>query len=486
MNIHTPWFRLLAGWLLMPALNVSAEALSLTDCSLEAVDRSLILEAQCGQLRVAENPQREQARQIELYFAQVPARSREPAPDPIVYFAGGPGQSASESFHLIYPVLHALNRKRPLWILDQRGTGRSVPLRCDQPVERWIKLEDDTAVEFARSCRQALEAQGHDLRWYGTTEAIEDLERLRQAMGAPQLNLIAGSYGTRVAQAYMRRYPDAVRTAVLDGLVPPGLALGQEHALNLERALELQAAHCDSRPACAERFGSLRASLSELSSLLQGQEQIVTVAGPRKGEPMEVPLSADTLSAVVRLFSYGRDSASLLPLVLDEARQGRPEMLASQAAILLDAMAEGIYHGMQLSVSCSEDMPRLQADPDDAQRLLGEALTHFMRLQCAQWPSKPIDADFFEPVRVNVPTLLLSGEWDPVTPPSYGETVAADLPNARHFVLPGQGHIVMRAGCMPELIEEFVSAASSDQLEAECLDSLGPPAIFLSTTGTAP
>ena len=201
---------------------------------------------------------------------------------------------------------------------------------------------------------------------------------------------------------------------------------------------------------------------------------------------MEVPLSADTLAAVVRLFSYGRDSASLLPLVLDEARQGRPQMLASQAAILLDAMAEGIYHGMQLSVSCSEDMPRLRADPDDAQRVLGDGLTHFMRLQCAQWPTKPIAADFHEPVRVDVPTLLLSGEWDPVTPPSYGDIVAAELPNARHLVLPGQGHIVMRAGCMPELIEEFVSVASSQSLQAECLDSLGPPAVFLSTTGTAP
>ena len=486
MNIHTLWFRSLAGWLLMPALSVSAEVLTLTDCALEAADRSLILEAQCGQLRLAENPQQPEGRQISLSFAVVPARSREPAADPIVYFAGGPGQSASESFHLIHPVLHALNRKRPLWILDQRGTGRSEPLRCDQPVEQWIKLEDSTAIEFAQACRQALEAQGRDLRWYGTTEAIQDLEQLRLAMGAPRLNLIAGSYGTRVAQAYMRRYPGSVRTAVLDGVVPPGLALGQEHALNLERALDLQAAHCHSRPACAERFGSLRASLTQLMSLLQGREQVVTVASPRTGEPMEVPLSADTLAAVVRLFSYGRDSASLLPLVLDEARQGRPQMLASQAAILLDAMAEGIYHGMQLSVSCSEDMPRLRADPDDAQRVLGGALTHFMRLQCAQWPTKPIAADFHEPVRVDVPTLLLSGEWDPVTPPSYGDIVAAELPNARHLVLPGQGHIVMRAGCMPELIEEFVSVASSQSLQAECLDSLGPPAVFLSTTGTAP
>lgn len=470
----------------MPALGVSAEALPLTDCTLEAADRSLVLDAQCAQLRVAENPQNPAGRQISLSFALVPARSRAPAADPVVYFAGGPGQSASESFHLIHPVLHALNRTRPLWILDQRGTGQSAPLRCDQPVEQWIQLEDDTAIEFARVCRQALESQGHDLRWYGTPEAVEDLEQLRQAMGAPQLNLIAGSYGTRVAQAYMRRYPEAVRTAVLDGVVPPGLALGQEHALNLERALDLQAAHCDRRPACAARYGKLRGLLAALRDQLQEQNQIVKVATPRKGEPADVPLSGDTLAAVVRLFSYGRDSASLLPLVLDEALQGRPQMLASQAAMLLDAMVDGIYHGMQLSVSCSEDMPRLQPDPADAQRLLGNALTHFMQLQCAQWPTKPMSDDFFEPVRADVPTLLLSGEWDPVTPPSYGDIVAADLPNARHLVLRGQGHIVMRAGCMPDLIDDFVSTASSDGLQMECLESLGPPAIFLSTTGTAP
>lgn len=467
-------------------LTAAAQSLPLADCKLESSDRTLILEAQCARLSVAENRQDSDGKEIELFFAQLPARSREPAADPVVYLAGGPGQSASESFHLIYPVLQLLNRRRPLWVLDQRGTGRSAPLRCEQPVEEWITLSDEVAVRAAADCRATLEAKGYDLRWYGTPEAVEDLEQLRLAMGAPQLNLIAGSYGTRVAQEYMRRYPHAVRSAVLDGLVPPGLALGRDHARNLERVLDLVAAHCAERRDCRQRFGDLRSTLAALREQLQLKQQTASVPAPRTGAITQLPIDTDTLAAVVRLFSYGRDSVSLLPLIIDEAADGRPEMLASQAAMLLEAMIDGIYHGMQLSVSCSEDIPRLQPDPDDRLRLMGDALTHFMKLQCAQWPAKPVAPDFAEPLQVAVPTLLLSGEWDPVTPPAYGETVAEQLPISRHLVVPGHGHIVMRVGCMPDLVDDFVELRAAQGLDAECLQKLGPPAFFLSTTGTAP
>lgn len=490
MNTQTRNTALLLLALWLPAAPVAGNpALQLADCTLEAEDRSLVLDAQCAPLRVAENPAQPNGPQIDLYFAQVPARSREPALDPIVYIAGGPGQAASESFHLIYPVLNALNGQRPLWILDQRGTGRSAPLRCEMSAQEWVQLEDDSAVTLARQCRETLEAKGHDLRWYGTPEAVEDLEQLRLAMGAPQLNLVAGSYGTRVAQEYMRRYPQAVRTAVLDGLVPPELALGEAHARNLERVLDLLAAHCAERADCTDRFGDLRATLAEVHETLNaGRDSAatLTIPAPRSGEPLDLPMTGDLLAAVVRLFSYGADSISLLPLVVDQAAVGRLQLLASQAAMLLEAMGDGIYHGMQLSVSCSEDLPRLQPDPADAERLLGNALTHFMALQCAQWPTKPVPASFSEPLKVPVPTLLLSGEWDPVTPPAYGEQVAGLLSASRHLVAPGQGHIVMRRGCAPDLVDTFVKTADAQALDAECLQELGPPAIFLTTTGTAP
>ena len=142
--------------------------------------------------------------------------------------------------------------------------------------------------------------------------------------------------------------------------------------------------------------------------------------------------------------------------------------------------------GLSMAVSCSEDAHRVRNDPQDAQRLMGQSMTQALIQQCADWPTRPSPTGFEQPLVSEVPVLLLSGEWDPVTPPRYGERVLEGLVNGRHLVAPGQGHIVLPRGCISRLAAEFVDGLAPAELDDSCLASLGPPPFFIDHNGPTP
>ena len=192
------------------------------------------------------------------------------------------------------------------------------------------------------------------------------------------------------------------------------------------------------------------------------------------------------MAIVARLFAYAPESAALLPLLVQEAAQGRPEPLLAQAALVVDSLVGQINHGMQLSVTCAEDLPGLQPRPEDAELMLGTAMIEVLRNQCSVWPAGPVSPGFHEPLRSDIPTLLLSGELDPVTPPRYGEQVLEGLSNARHLVGKGQGHILLNRGCTLRLVGEFLGSRDPKALDATCLDALGASPFFTTFNGAEP
>jgi pimeloyl-ACP methyl ester carboxylesterase len=212
----------------------------------------------------------------------------------------------------------------------------------------------------------------------------------------------------------------------------------------------------------------------------------VRYADPRRHTPREELLSEDLLKAVVRLFAYAPESVALLPLLLHEADQGRPQALMAQAQLLIDSLEDQLAHGMELSVLCTEDAPFLRRRPEDAATLLGESGQELAEAQCAVWPRGELAADFKQPVRAQTPVLLLSGEHDPVTPPRYAAEVAADLPNSRQLLAPGQGHIVLNRGCMPRLVRRFVELLQPAALDAACLEALDGLPAFETYLGAGP
>jgi len=128
--------------------------------------------------------------------------------------------------------------------------------------------------------------------------------------------------------------------------------------------------------------------------------------------------------------------------------------------------------GMQLSVICTEDAADMKVNPADAGSLLGQEMVAVMKAQCSVWPQGKRPADFRAPLTGNVPVMILSGEFDPVTPPRYGDEVQRSLPNSKHFIVRGQGHNVLPVGCMPKLFTRFVDTANAKALDAKCLDKV--------------
>mgnify|MGYP001550965812 CR=1 FL=1 len=178
--------------------------------------------------------------------------------------------------------------------------------------------------------------------------------------------------------------------------------------------------------------------------------------------------------------------SSVLPLQLHEASQGRYDGLMALSRMLGDSIGGQMAMGMQLSVICSEDAAGLKSDTSAEGTLLGNQFSEFLGAQCATWPKGAMPADFHQPLRSDVPALVLEGEFDPVTPPRYGEEVVKTLPNGRLFVLKGQGHNVIGAGCMPKLFARFLDTADAKALDGKCLDTLGYVPPFTSFNGWEP
>jgi pimeloyl-ACP methyl ester carboxylesterase len=464
--------------------------LTLTACELGRPDSGLTTAAWCAPFEVPENRDDPHGRKIALHLAVIRSDAQVPAKDMLVFLAGGPGQAATETWPMIAPALDPLLSHRDVLLIDQRGTGQSNPLDCkaadkDDKAAALAGFDADRLRTKVAACLKEVEAKA-DPRFYTTTAAVADLEDARQALGAPDFDLVGVSYGTRVAQQYAMRHPDAVRSILLDGVVPNELVLGEDFARNLEDALKAQFARCTAEPACKARFGDSYQTLYQLRDALRANPHKVSFRDPQTYQTVERTLSDDALASVVRLFAYSPVTTALLPLSIDAAAHGDVGPLLGQAKLISGDMADSMNGGMQSSVICSEDADLLKPRPQDANTILGTRMIDTLQAVCSVWPHGSRPADFHEPLKTAIPTLLLSGQYDPVTPPRYGEEVLKGLSNGRHLVLKGQGHNVIAAGCMRTVVQEFVEKLDPQKLDASCLDRLQPTPLFTDFNGATP
>lgn len=461
-------------------------ALELSPCELRLPGTSLTAPAECGWFEVAENPAEPDGKRIKLRVARVPAQGRKVEPDPLILFAGGPGQAATEAWLIVAPAFRKLTENRDVLLIDQRGTGQSNPLRC-----RKIALDEALVMgwdDLATNSRECLDDLAGDPRFYTTTIAMQDYDQVRAALGYQQLNLFGVSYGSRAAQVYLRLFPERVRTVVLDSVVPQTLALGSEHAVKLDQALDRILAGCESDVSCRESFPDSRENLKLMAKAVTTNPVMVTIDHPLTGQPQTVEFNRDLLGGAIRFLSYSAETQALLPLLIHEAASnGDYSRITSQLMITATGMAESIAQGMELAVVCSEDFPRFpQITATDSDFLLGDSMHRSTEIQCGIWPRGQVPADFNQPIESDKPVLLLSGEFDPVTPPEYAEMVLQHLSNGRHLIAPGQGHSVSGKGCLGELVTEFIVAADHSGLDPDCLSHLQASPWFMSLTGPRP
>lgn len=453
--------------------------LQLKPCRISHVDT----EVKCTTLEVFENRTTRQGRKIAINIVVLPAIARNKEPDPVFFFAGGPGQAAGELAREVMAIAGGLNNKRDLVLIDQRGTGKSNGLNCTFPDATSPEMNDPAKRDAANrkvitECRDKLALKA-DLTQYTTTIAMADIDEVREALGYQSINLWGGSYGTRAAMEYLRRYDSRVRSVVLDGVAPPSLALPESFARDAGAVLEKMILACGRDAQCSKRHADVKTALDELARAVAKAPRKVNVADPMTGIRHDVNVTRETLLASVFPALYVPEMVSMLPMVLAHARNGDYAPLLTLGGQFSNFAEEKLARGMQLSVVCAEDVPRVRRGDAARQPLpFGELFVDEFAKGCEVWSKGTMAKDFIEPVKSSKPILILSGGLDPVTPPQYGEEVKKNFANSLHVVAPNIGHGVSHRGCGPKLIKKFVETASVADLDAKCLDNLPRPIFF--------
>ncbi len=444
-------------------------------------------EVQCGEVQRPLDPAQPGGVQITVHYLVVPAMARNKQPDLVLLLAGGPGQSAIGVAPLVLPRFARLNNRRDLVFIDQRGTGQSAPLLCADERNLPIAQALDVAAQLQRldQCRlQLAQLPYGDMRFYSTTIAMQDIEAVRQKLGAPQWNLVGASYGTRAALEYLRQFPDSVRRTVIDGVAPPDMVLPASFSTDGQVALDAVLQACEQDGPCRTQYPHLR---QQWAALLQSLPRTVSINHPLTGAPEQFTLTRASLLRAMRTPLYVPAMAAALPAAIVAASQGRFDALLGLSSTLDSGKATRLALGMHFAVVCSEDVPRLGLSTDQPGADFGNSDAELYTQVCKNWPRAAVPSAFYTLPPTRSPVLLLSGGADPATPPRHGERVAKALgaTNAslvQHIVVPQAGHGVSSLGCMGDLLFRFIDAkqdAAALPQDAHCAVGIPRPGAFI-------
>jgi pimeloyl-ACP methyl ester carboxylesterase len=426
--------------------------------------------AGCTMVAVRENRAAPDGRRIQLRVVTLPARARDRAPDPLFVLAGGPGQAATDLAGTPF-YAHPAIRRRDVVFVDQRGTGGSNGLLCrfygpdaQAYFDRFLPLDR------VRACRDALTSRA-DLAQYTTAASVDDLEEVRIALGYDRINLMGGSYGTRLALEYLRRHERRVRAVVLEGAVPPGMHVPERFGALAQRALDRLLDECARDAACTGRFGDARANARAVFAGLRAGPVRTAVTLPDGKTDATVTFTRDHAGEAIRYLSYTARGAQRIPFVLAEAAAGNFRPIAQ---FLLDWRSAGTFEALYLSITCAEDVPFVApsaAEQDDSTYLGGYRVREG-RAACAEWPRGAVPEWHGQPVRSVVPALIVSGDLDPVTPPEAGDAVASMLVNSLHLRVPFGGHSphgLEGLECLDGIIRTFLERGTAAGLDTACV-----------------
>jgi pimeloyl-ACP methyl ester carboxylesterase len=490
-----PFAALVVAWLVVPVV-VSAPARArqqpgaslpppasspLKPCKVAGV----VEELWCGKLSVFENRMSRAGRKIDLNVVVLPALEPGAKDAPLFDLQGGPGIAATAGAQLYATELREYRRHRDVVLVDQRGTGASNPLQCDE-YEPAKYLGEMYPVGYVRNCRKKLERIA-DLTQYTTPIAMDDLDDVRAWLGYDRVNLIGLSYGTRAALVYLRQHPQHVRAAVLMGVAPTYAKLPMYHAPTAQRSMLLLLDECAADRACAAAYPRVREELSEVLERLGRQPARVNYLLPVSKREVTVTIRRDVFAEKLRSQMYTPPGQRRLPYVIHAAAQGDFTPFLAMTIHDDDAPSSDptIADGMYLSVTCAEDVPFI--DLTEAERIsrptfFGDYRIRQQRRACSLWRRGRVPAGYDQPVVSNAPVLILDGDNDPVTPPAWGEQVASHLPNSKYVLIRHHAHVpvgLTNIECLDRVILDFLARASVANLDTSCLDTMLPPPFYV-------
>ena len=444
-------------------------------CHLPGAEGSL----RCVAIPVPLDYAKPDTKSLKIHVTVAPAFREGAKADPLFVLAGGPGQAGSEVIQLLPAALRRVRATRDIVFIDQRGTGLSGKLDCEDKPEH----ETMSDAELEAEVKRCIGASRAPFAAYTTANAARDIEEVRRALGYGKVNVWGGSYGTRLGQAYARAYPASVRAMILDGVAAPDQVI-PAGGRDGQAALDKLFAQCARDAGCNKAYPNLRAEFDSLAARAEGGLTL-SIADPRTAQPVTFTMTGQRFSGTVHSILYSPADARRLPFLIHSAYQGRWEPFIARHNVGGDFAGEGgTAYLLHLAVVCAEDVPRMTPAlmKEDA-ALLTRALAERMPAMCKTMnvPAVPYAA----PARIEAPVLLLSGALDPVTPPRRAESAARHMTHARHLVVANAGHGVSQLGCAPRLLREFLDAPSAT-LDAKCLGEIPAPTFQLGSAGPQP
>ena len=448
-------------------------------------------EVRCGYLVVPENRANPSGQQVRIHVARFAPETTNPAPDPVVYLEGGPGGHALEGLEFSFEDRFApLLSMREVIIFDQRGVGFSRPsLQCPEVRALAIEVLDDvlTAHEYTSreitalsACRDRLVADGADLSRYNSYTNAADVADLRIALGIAEWNLYGISYGTRLALTTMRDHPEGIRSVILDSTLPPDVDLPEQTPAAADRAFAALFDACATSPTCAATFPGLGADFEALQASLAAAPAPFEITDFLSGTSYPGVITGDDVSGLLFWSLYSEQLIPILPTVISDARAGDLAGLTRIASVAFTTAAF-ISDGMHFAVQCNEEYPfstvaeveaAVSAHPD-VKALFGDTQGEFDL--CAMWNSGTADRIEDAPVVSDIPALVMSGFFDPITPPAYGMRAAETLSRSYFFEFPGLGHGVSAAHeCPLSMTLAFLDDPRTAP-DSRCIDDMGDP-----------
>jgi pimeloyl-ACP methyl ester carboxylesterase len=451
---------------------------SLQPCHVPNIDE----EVRCGTYEVFEDRGAKKGRSIGLNIVVLPALNPKHASDPVFWLHGGPGAASTQTAGAAKSdFLSGFRNDRDLVFVDQRGTGSSNPLDCDlgdSPNDLKSFLGELLPRNLVRECREKLEKTA-DLKLYTTRIAMDDLDEVRAALGYEKINLVAASYGTIAAQAYMRQYPDHVRAVFLLGVATPGVKQPLLFPRAAQHALDLLFVDCAADMTCRTAYPNLHQEFDTVLARFNSGPLSVELVNVTSKQKETVKLFRSSFVERIRLFLYTTTFARFVPLIIHSAFEN--DFTPFEALSIRYNPPSIVSRGMYMTVTCSEGIPFISERDiirETKGTFVGDGRVRSHIEACKDWPKGTVARNFIDPVKSSLPVLMISGELDGSTPPWFAGSAMKYLPHGRQISIRYYGHQT-DSPCIWSILNEFIDKGSTVRLDTSCTQKITRPPFAL-------
>lgn len=445
-------------------------------CKIDGVKDSVL----CGNYPVFENRETQSGRKINLNIVIIPALHSDPSSTPIFYIEGGPGVATTNNTSFFADSLVPYRQYHDIVLVDIRGTGGSNGLNCSSlQIKNGLKeqFEDMYPLELVKECYDSLSKLA-DLKQYTTSNAVKDLEDVRRWLGYGKINIFGLSYGTRVSLVYMKLFPTSIESCILWSPVPTYGRMPLYHAQFAQNSLKHIFENCKNDSLCNKSFPDLEKEFHSLMLKMKSSPSTF-LQTDSLGHSQNLLISWNSFQTKLRTLMYAPISIRQIPFIIHQAYLGDLKPFISlypNGADTSNFIAGGFY----LCVTCTEDVPFIR--PEEIDSLTKGTFMGTYRIDqqtdaCTQWVNGNISNDFLNPIISDVPTLIISGGYDPVTPTSSAKEIASHLSNSTLVIIPEMSHVLdglSNPECFDEICLSFINNPFNPKLKLDCIKNMQP------------